>query len=170
MMTTRQDLPPLPDILQEREKAHGDFERTAAVAQELKYVIRRYKSNLSPQQREVMDQIASKMARILSGDPNEPDHWDDIAGYARLGKGDRGAVTRVTAVVTDEHQAILDRVARVAGRAMPPCPDIDGDVWCADRADGKREACMCQGPCVWLNSGEPPGPGFYCKAGENYLR
>ena len=28
--------------------------------------------------------IACKIARILSGDPNWRDHWDDIAGYATL--------------------------------------------------------------------------------------
>jgi hypothetical protein len=25
-----------------------------------------------------------KMSRILCGNPNEPDHWRDIAGYATL--------------------------------------------------------------------------------------
>jgi hypothetical protein len=28
--------------------------------------------------------IALKLSRILSGKPDEQDHWDDIAGYARL--------------------------------------------------------------------------------------
>lgn len=30
--------------------------------------------------------ILAKIARIVSGDPNHADHWDDIAGYALLGK------------------------------------------------------------------------------------
>lgn len=28
--------------------------------------------------------ILHKCGRILSGDPNEPDHWRDIEGYARI--------------------------------------------------------------------------------------
>ncbi|WP_257617167.1 hypothetical protein [Campylobacter pinnipediorum] len=28
--------------------------------------------------------IAHKIARILAGNPNYKDHWDDIAGYATL--------------------------------------------------------------------------------------
>ena len=39
---------------------------------------------LSATQLESMDLILTKIARILSGDPNEPDHWRDIEGYARL--------------------------------------------------------------------------------------
>jgi hypothetical protein len=30
--------------------------------------------------------IAVKISRILTGDAGEPDHWDDIQGYAHLGK------------------------------------------------------------------------------------
>ena len=29
--------------------------------------------------------IALKLSRILSGQSNFKDHWDDIAGYAKLG-------------------------------------------------------------------------------------
>jgi hypothetical protein len=35
-------------------------------------------------QREALDYIAGKLARILSGQPGYADHWDDIAGYAKL--------------------------------------------------------------------------------------
>ena len=31
--------------------------------------------------------ILLKIARIICGDPTYADHWDDIAGYAMLGKG-----------------------------------------------------------------------------------
>jgi len=159
------------DILQEREKTHGDFGTMAEASQEIKYTIYLYGKKLSAQQREALDLIATKIARILTGNPDEPDHWDDIAGYARLGKGERGTpVTRVPAVGTDEHEAILAKVAKVAGRAMPPCPDLDGDVWCADTEDEGRGPCWCTGPCAWLNVGVPPGGDRYCKAGENYLR
>ena len=28
--------------------------------------------------------IATKVARILNGDATDPEHWNDVAGYARL--------------------------------------------------------------------------------------
>jgi hypothetical protein len=28
--------------------------------------------------------ILMKLARVIAGNPNEPDHWRDIAGYAEL--------------------------------------------------------------------------------------
>jgi hypothetical protein len=75
-------------VIEERAETHGDFAETAYLAQALKSVMHRA-SNwplLLPQQREALDHNATKVARILSGDPNEPDHWRDIAGYARLGQ------------------------------------------------------------------------------------
>lgn len=33
---------------------------------------------------EALDMIATKMSRIMAGDPTYRDNWDDIAGYARL--------------------------------------------------------------------------------------
>jgi hypothetical protein len=39
---------------------------------------------LSPMQRESLHMVANKIARIVVGNPDFKDHWDDIAGYARL--------------------------------------------------------------------------------------
>ena len=74
------------DILDEREKTHGDFYRVAGTAQELKDVMRRGKNwkTLDDTQRETLEMIASKIGRIMSGNPHEADHWRDIAGYAAL--------------------------------------------------------------------------------------
>ena len=74
------------DILAERQKTHGDFYDVAMVAQELKDVLRRGKNwkMLDDAQREALEMVATKIARILSGNPHEPDHWKDIAGYATL--------------------------------------------------------------------------------------
>ncbi|CAB4172042.1 hypothetical protein UFOVP1552_8 [uncultured Caudovirales phage] len=41
--------------------------------------------------RESVHMIQQKIARILSGDPFEPDHWMDIEGYARLVSIELGA-------------------------------------------------------------------------------
>lgn len=74
-------------ILVEREKTHGDFGKQAEFAQMLKAQFRRQPkmSALQPAQHEALDLIATKIARILHGNQAEPDHWLDIAGYAKLG-------------------------------------------------------------------------------------
>jgi hypothetical protein len=72
--------------LNERQSTHGDFEDVARAAQMLKTVIQNQPGwkNLNAMQRESMDMIACKMARILAGNPNFKDHYVDIQGYAKL--------------------------------------------------------------------------------------
>ena len=77
------------EILNERAKTHGDFSEVAITAQLLKNNIfvrleQTSKYPLNDTQRESLDMICSKIARIISGDCNEIDHWQDIAGYALL--------------------------------------------------------------------------------------
>ena len=74
------------DILAERQKTHGDFYDVAMVAQELKDVLRRGKNwkMLDDAQREALEMVATKIARILSGNPHEVDHYRDGAGYFQL--------------------------------------------------------------------------------------
>ena len=40
--------------------------------------------SLDDMQRETLEMVATKIGRILSGNPHEVDHWKDIAGYAQL--------------------------------------------------------------------------------------
>lgn len=40
--------------------------------------------DLADDQYEALDMIAHKIARIINGDPDYADSWDDIAGYAKL--------------------------------------------------------------------------------------
>jgi hypothetical protein len=73
-------------LIAARQATHGDFCETGAVAQGIKTAFGAERAALlSPVQRAALDQIATKIARILCGDPNHPDHWHDVAGYARLG-------------------------------------------------------------------------------------
>ena len=74
------------EILKERGKTHGDFTDNARVMQGLKNVIWREDgwAKLTDVQREALEMILHKCGRIISGNPNEPDHWQDIAGYAKL--------------------------------------------------------------------------------------
>lgn len=78
--------PTVEDLLDTREATHGDYRETAAHAQALKFVMHEAPGwkKLSAVQAESLHLIATKIARILSGDPNQKDHWDDLAGYARL--------------------------------------------------------------------------------------
>jgi hypothetical protein len=74
--------------LNERGARYGTFTGHAEIAQRLKAVMRVYEAkrgcDLDPDQREALEMIAHKIARILNGDPNYADSWVDIAGYAKL--------------------------------------------------------------------------------------
>jgi len=70
------------EMLAERQKQHGSFSAHSDFAQRLKRVVREAESKLSDPQREALDMILHKIARICAGDPNHVDHWTDIAGYA----------------------------------------------------------------------------------------
>ncbi len=74
------------DLLTKRGKTHGDFTDTAAIIQETKDMWRSHPGwlKLNQVQREALEMNAHKVGRILCGDPNVADHWDDIAGYAKL--------------------------------------------------------------------------------------
>lgn len=79
-------MPDIQEILNERQKTHGDFIIHSANSQSLKQVMMRSNGwhKLSQSQREALDMICHKIARILSGNPNHIDHWKDIEGYAAL--------------------------------------------------------------------------------------
>jgi len=73
-------------VLNRREKTHGPFAGTALTEGELCRVMETTPNwrTLTDMQRYALKQNAVKMARILNGDPNFPDHWADIAGHAIL--------------------------------------------------------------------------------------
>jgi hypothetical protein len=73
-----------PSFLPERQRTHGDFGRVSECAQRLKEFWRAYPSwsRMTPSQKEGIEMIEHKLCRILCGDPNFRDHWQDIAGYA----------------------------------------------------------------------------------------
>jgi len=81
-------LPPDPtgEIIAERAQTYGDFVLQAQIAQTLKASMAASGNwaKMRPYQREALDMIAGKIARILNGDPMYRDSWEDIAGYARL--------------------------------------------------------------------------------------
>lgn len=74
------------DVLAERNKTHGEYCDHAYYTQALKDVCHSSPNwdKLTPSQKETIEMNCHKLGRILAGDPNEPDHWRDISGYATL--------------------------------------------------------------------------------------
>lgn len=74
------------ELIAERHKTHGDFADNARISQKLKQLFADEISygKMTVVQHEALDMIALKLSRILSGQANVADHWDDIAGYAKL--------------------------------------------------------------------------------------
>lgn len=72
--------------LNERGTRYGDFTHHANICQGIKRWMMDQKGwhRLNDVQRQALDVIADKIARILSGDPNYADNWHDIQGYAKL--------------------------------------------------------------------------------------
>lgn len=75
-------------LVAERETTHGDFVKMAFAVQAIKAVLRTTPNwpYLTDGQTTALEEIAVKVARILCGDPDHPDHWNDIGGYADRGR------------------------------------------------------------------------------------
>ena len=73
-------------LIAERGQTHGSFAENARISRNIKAMMQNSPGwdLLSSVQHEVLDMVALKVSRILSGNPNEADHWRDIAGYATL--------------------------------------------------------------------------------------
>ena len=73
-------------ILNQREKNYGDYSDVADTSQRLKNVLRQNPrwDELYQFQRESLDMIANKIARIVNGNTDYADSWIDIVGYAQL--------------------------------------------------------------------------------------
>ena len=100
--------------LADRGSRYGTFAEQANVTGNIKRAMAtgRNWANLSDDQKEALEMIALKCARILTGDPNFHDSWHDIVGYAKL-VADRLAEptaaetigTRWTATELADHQS-----------------------------------------------------------------
>jgi len=72
--------------LKARDARYGTFLVNATASQHIKFVFRETANwhQLLPDQKEALEQIATKIGRLLTGDFNFIDSWHDIAGYAKL--------------------------------------------------------------------------------------
>lgn len=89
-----------------------NFLDVGAIAQALKFQIRSGKQwdDLTPAAKESLDQIATLIARIVSG---ESSHWDTIASYAQAAKPE------IATTATLE----IERNIRALVREIRPNPD-----------------------------------------------
>ena len=73
------------NVLKERGSRYGRFIDQTRIIDGLMEPMRLAGlDDLETDQKESLHQIAVKISRILNGDPNYVDNWDDIAGYAEL--------------------------------------------------------------------------------------
>jgi hypothetical protein len=74
----------------QRGSTHGSYEENAEVTMAIRNIMRTAGNwnNLSMAQRLSLDEIALKLARIVSkgADPHFKEHYHDIQGYAKLGE------------------------------------------------------------------------------------
>lgn len=137
-------------ILAEREKTHGDYDDTARVVMRLVGVLSEEATeHLTYVQYHSLHMIMLKVARIIAGDANFKDHWDDIAGYAKL------VVDRCT---TDEE---------MDNEALPIALDPKEDYAVEDhqRESLGKTACSCiPGRCL-VDGGYVP-KYVYCRQAE----
>lgn len=84
------------ELVTDRGKTHGKWRDHAACTQDFKSVLqahmefrgKRGQSPLTNQHIESLEMILHKIGRIVAGDPTYQDHWDDIAGYAKIANQD----------------------------------------------------------------------------------
>ena len=103
--------------LAERGKRYGDFTDHARICQSLKQIMMRtpgWGGRVNDVQRQALEVIADKIARILNGDPNYADNWHDIQGYAKLAE-DRLPVEEESIPVAEVKVATLADLNTWAG-------------------------------------------------------
>jgi hypothetical protein len=75
-------------VLDARAEQYGSFMQSSDTAIRIKGImhnaIARNEVHLFPDQLQALDMIATKLSRIVHGNPNHLDSWIDIAGYATL--------------------------------------------------------------------------------------
>jgi uncharacterized protein YdhG (YjbR/CyaY superfamily) len=75
-------------VLDTRAEQYGSFMQSSDTVIRIKGImhnaIARNEVHLYPDQLQALDMIATKISRIVHGNPNHLDSWIDIAGYATL--------------------------------------------------------------------------------------
>lgn len=127
-------------LLDARGRTHGDFVDHARITNKLKYVLsdevlardKRGQPRPSDAALESLSMICHKIGRIIAGTWDTADHWDDIAGYARLVSRSLEPVALPPVVdKPTERRYVLDSVDRSILSAIswesPPQSDNPGE-------------------------------------------
>lgn len=113
------------DLLEVRKSTHGEYSEHARCTQRIMRALMAERNwpNLTNIQLESLHMFAHKMGRIVTGDPNVHDHWDDIAGYAVLvsQRLPLPAPTRVVSIAKSD-----ERKTQWGGGQDRPCDTEDG--------------------------------------------
>jgi hypothetical protein len=127
------------ELIEERNETHGKFTDNARVAQLLKETLRDELgwSSLSAVQREAIDMIVLKISRILSGKAGELDHWDDIAGYAKLA-ANGGSTARSKDMDKYWKAKSLDEEREALGIELTPVPERDAFYKAMEQSQAQR--------------------------------
>ena len=74
------------EILTETGSRYGSWDTNSAISQDIKKAMVGgiAWNDLPPYMKESLELIATKISRILNGDPYYADSWDDIGGYVKL--------------------------------------------------------------------------------------
>lgn len=72
--------------IDQKQKENGPFSLQAEMSRRIKGTMQcsEHWNSLTYCQQEALDMIAHKIGRILAGNANNKDHWDDISGYAQI--------------------------------------------------------------------------------------
>lgn len=81
---------------------------------------------LTDSQKEALEMIAHKIARVIAGNPEHVDSWADIAGYAVLIQKElEGAPVDTPAVLRANPVPVTDKVVSpTPAPAVPPVPPV----------------------------------------------
>ena len=76
------------EVLKERGTRYGNYLEQCQISRVLRDVItqsiRMRNTRLYADQEDALMMMCVKISRIINGDPDYADNWDDIAGYAKL--------------------------------------------------------------------------------------
>ena len=74
------------DTIKERDNNYGSYSNMCIIVQNIKDVMRDTPNwpGLTDDKKESLETMATKIGRILNGDPEHYDSWHDIVGYAKL--------------------------------------------------------------------------------------
>jgi hypothetical protein len=148
------------NTLNERGERYGEFSEFSVICQSLKDIIRNTKGwgKLTPSQKEALEMIMHKSARILNGDPNWVDSWHDISGYASLEE------KRLNGIRTAETKP-ADSVDSSQEFLKPGRYQIVGNTWHPAHVFGKGTIVnLCS-----VKSNKEPWGHYFCTF-ENHIK